>query len=73
MRSEACNKLVDVSKNCSADEICGRLLPICQTYTVTDKSPHVRGTLAEVICCIAESVGKERCNKFIVPIVLQLI
>lgn len=73
VRSEACNKLVDVAKNCSGDEICGKLLPICQTYIVSDKSPHVRGTLAEVICCIAETVGKERCNKFIVPVVLQLI
>jgi len=70
VRSEACNKLVEVSKHCTADEICAKLLPICNTYTVTDKSPHVRGTLAEVICCMAEAIGKERSNKFIVPTVI---
>lgn len=50
VRSEACNNLVKVSEHCSPQIVCEKIMPILTASIVSDKSPHVRGTLAQVIC-----------------------
>lgn len=50
-----------------------KILPIINSYSVTDVSQHVRGSLAHSICQLAKPIGKEETIRLIIPPIVQLL
>lgn len=59
VRSEAIGKLALLAKYCSSELIVEKFVPIILNNSSKDMSQHVRGSLAQSVCELAQYLGKD--------------
>ena len=65
--------MVNVGRKCDPTKILNTVIIPISTKLVTDPSVHVRASLAEGVCMIAEIIGSENSIDHLIPVVSQLI
>jgi len=62
-----------VGKKCNPTVFLNAVIIPISTWLVTDTSVHVRASLAEGVCMIAEVIGSENSIDHLIPVISQLI
>ena len=59
VRSEAVNKLTELSEYCTTSNIVQKVLPGLKLQLTTESSQHVKGSMAHAVCKIADKLRPE--------------
>lgn len=73
VRSEAVANVPKVSAHCDSDKVVEVVLPIMREQMSTDASQHVKGSLAQAICELSETITQRQSIDHIFPAVVAIL
>lgn len=73
VRSEAVANVPKVAAYCDAEKVVDVILPIMREQMSTDASQHVKGSLAQAICELSESISQRQSIEHIFPAVIAIL
>jgi serine/threonine-protein phosphatase 2A regulatory subunit A len=73
VRSEAVAKMPIMARHCKSSLLIEKVLPIIKEQLASDASQHVKGSMAQSICDLAESLSKEETIEHILPPVTAIM
>lgn len=73
VRSEAVAQVPLIAKHCQSYIFVDRILPIIREQIANDNSQHVKGSMAQAICDMSESLNKQDTINFIIPTITSIL
>ena len=73
VRSESVDKLSQLAKNCSTNLLVQTVLPRLKLQLTTESSQHVKGSMAQSVCKLAEHVSVEEAGTHLIPMISILL
>jgi len=73
VRSEAVAKVPIMARYCTGSLLIEKVIPIIKEQLASDASQHVKGSMAQSICDLAESLSKEDTIAHILPPVTAIM
>jgi len=73
VRSEGVANIGIISKYCSEEVLLNKIIPIIQDQIAKDPSQHVRGSLAQSICMLAENMTNDHVIEHLLPPIQEMM
>ena len=73
VRSESVNKLSDLAQNCSTSLLVQTVLPRLKLQLTTESSQHVKGSMADSVCKLAQHISQDEAGQHLIPMVSILL